>query len=40
MHGHQQEAIAHLATAQEIEPDPKRGKQLEQLRADSASGYH
>ena len=37
--GRRQEAIAHLATAEQIEPDPKMQNQLDQLRADSASGY-
>jgi tetratricopeptide (TPR) repeat protein len=31
LQGHRQEAIAHLETAQQIEPDPQRVKQLEQL---------
>jgi tetratricopeptide (TPR) repeat protein len=37
--GHRQEAIAHLETAQRIEPDPKLAKQLDQLRAESATGH-
>jgi len=37
--GHRQEAIAHLETAQSIEPDPKLAKQLDQFRADGAAGH-